>query len=64
MFICDPEFWILVINRGRGSSGPTAITMLNHILNKGVITDHVKKEFQKNIENPLIYGVFRSQGKK
>ena len=34
------------------------------MLNKGVITDHVEKKFRKNIENPLIYGVFRFQGEQ
>ena len=38
--------------------------MLNPIYNKGVITDHEGKKFQKNLENPLIYGVFRSQSEK
>ena len=31
---------------------------------KGVITDHVEKKFRKNLENPLIYGVFRLQGEQ
>ena len=59
-----------------GSSGPTAIfclflaflcplvSILNPIQNKGLITDHVEKKFRKNLENPLIYGVFRLQGEQ
>ena len=73
--LCHPGFLILVFTRG-GSSGPTDIlwffgailrplvSMLNHIQNKGVITDHVEKKFRKNIENPLLYGVFRLQGEQ
>ena len=38
--------------------------MLNHISNKGVITDHVEKKNRKNLENLLIYGVFRLQVEK
>ena len=38
--------------------------MLNHIYNKGVITDRVEKKNRKNLENPLIYGVFRLQGEQ
>ena len=30
----------------------------------GVIIDHVEKKFRKNLENPLIYGVFRLQGEQ
>ena len=40
------------------------VSMLNYVLNKGVIIDHVAKFFWQNLENSLIYGVFRSQGKK
>ena len=40
------------------------VSMLNHIKNKGVITDHVKKELWKNLENPLIYSVFHLQGEQ
>ena len=30
----------------------------------GVGSDHEEKKIQKNLENPMIYGVFRSQGEK
>ena len=32
--------------------------------NKGIFIDHVEQKFLKNLENPLIYGVFCSQGEK
>ena len=38
--------------------------MLNNIQIKGLITDHLDKEFRTNLENPLIYGVFSLQGKQ
>ena len=38
--------------------------MLNHILNKGVITDDVEIKVRKNLENPLIYGILRLQVEK
>ena len=38
--------------------------MLNHILNKGVIIVHVEEKFPENLENPLVYGIFRSQAEK
>ena len=30
----------------------------NYVKNKRVITDNVGKKFGKNLENPLIYGIF------
>ena len=38
--------------------------MLNHILNKGVIIVHVEEKIPENLENPLVYGIFRSQAEK
>ena len=40
------------------------VSMLNHILNKGVIIVHVEEKFPENLENPLVYGIFRSQAEK
>ena len=38
--------------------------MLNHIKNKGVITDHVEKNNSEKSLNLLIYGVFHLQGEQ
>ena len=66
----DPENYL------GGFSGATAIfwlfgaflcplvSMLNQILNKGVIIDHVEKKIWQNLKNPLIYDTFRLQVKK
>ena len=57
------QFSILVITRGVFRTHSyiffcPLVTMLSHKQNKGVITDHVERKNQKNLENPLIYSAF------